>query len=89
MRVSWMRLAKDGQLGYRLGGATDKPRTLCFSISLATRPDDLACSTKSRRKAAAAVFLRAVPTACCTAMNLPSRMRAPGSFSTSSQQAAA
>ena len=63
------------------GGATDRrPTTPWRSISRATSPDFFASSTKSRRKAAPAALLRAVPTACCTAVNWPSRIRAPGNF---------
>ena len=59
-------------------GATDRPRTLCCAMNCATRPDAFASSTKLCSQAAAAAFFRDVPTACCTAVNWPSRMRAPG-----------
>src|ERR1700730_1913868 len=61
------------------GGATEgRPTTPWRSMRRATSPDLFASSTKSRRNAAPAVFFRAVPTACCTAVNCPSRIREPG-----------
>jgi hypothetical protein len=50
------------------------------AIRRATRPEALASSTKAWRKRAPASLALAVPIACCTAVNLPSRMLAPGSF---------
>ena len=70
-------------VSYQAGGATLRPRTLCSAMKRATSPEAFAFSTKSARKAAAAVLRRDVPMACCTAVNLPSRIRAPGIFSIS------
>src|SRR5471030_2179489 len=49
---------------HEAGGATDRPRTLCRSMRLATNPDAFASSTKARRNAAPATFFLAVPIAC-------------------------
>jgi hypothetical protein len=46
---------------YAASGATERPRTSYRSMSRATKPDDFASSTKSRKNTAPAGFFREVP----------------------------
>src|SRR5438034_2811491 len=64
-------------------GATETPRTACFSIALATNPEAFASSANSRRYFAPEGRPCGVPIACCTAEKRPPSTREPGSFSAS------
>ena len=79
--VAWGKIDKIRQPGLVSGRRRDREADdLVRSIRLGDEARLLGLLDEAARNSAPALLAWAVPTACCTAVNLPSRMRAPGIF---------